>query len=86
MEFRLMLRASRTGLLQMAHLLESEVQKILNGDQPHSEGRLCFINLKTLKSSWHSVLPDPLCPVCSQLPNDSPDAARITLQSSENQS
>ena len=66
----------------MAHLLEAEVQSILDGNQAYSEGRLCLINLKSLKSSWHPFLPDPLCPVCSRLPNDSPAAARITLQSS----
>ncbi len=74
--------ASSTGLLQMAHLLGAEVQKVLQGDQAHSEGRVLLINLKTLKSSWHSFLPDPLCPVCSRLPEDSPTAARISLQPS----
>ena len=74
--------ASRTGLLQIAHLLGAEVQRILLGDQVHSEGRVCLINLKTLKSSWHAFLPDPLCPVCSQLPEDSPTAARVSLKQS----
>ena len=55
-------------------------------DQAHSEGRLCLINLKTLKSSWHSFLPDPLCPVCSRLPDDSPDCGpNFTATKSENQ-
>ena len=58
--------ASRTGLLQMAHLLESEIQSVLDGDQAHSVGRLCLLDLKSLKSSWHSFLPDPLCPVCNR--------------------
>ena len=48
-------------------------------EQVHSEGRVCLINLKTLKSSWHSFLPDPLCPVCSRLPEDSSTAAKISL-------
>lgn len=74
--------ASRTGLLQMAHLLGAEVQRILQGDQAHSEGRVFLINLKTLKSSWHSFLPVSLCPACSRLPDDSPAAARISLQPS----
>ena len=63
--------ASSTGLLQMAYLIGAEVQKLLQGDQAHSEGQVCLIDLKTLKSSWHSFLPDPLCPVCGQLPDDS---------------
>ena len=74
--------ASRTGILQIAHLLGAEVRRILLGDQVHSEGRVCLINLKTLKSSWHAFLPDPLCPVCSPLPDDSPTAARISLKPS----
>lgn len=73
---------SRTGLLQMAHLLGSEVQRVLQGEQAHSEGQVFLINLKTLKSSWHFFLPDPLCPVCSRLSDDSPSAARISLQPS----
>ncbi|HWO95046.1 MAG TPA: TOMM precursor leader peptide-binding protein [Bacillus sp. (in: firmicutes)] len=74
--------ASRTGLLQMAHLLGAEVQRVLQGEQAHSEGQVFLINLKTLKSSWHFFLPDPLCPICSRLPDDSPSAARISLQPS----
>ncbi|MDQ0857829.1 TOMM precursor leader peptide-binding protein [Bacillus sp. V2I10] len=74
--------ASSTGLMQIAYLLEAEVQRILQGDEAHSEGRVFLLNLKTLKSSWHPFLPDPLCPVCSQLPDDSPDAARISLKPS----
>ena len=74
--------ASRSGLLQIAHLLGAEVRRILLGDQVHSEGRVCLINLKTLKSSWHAFLPDPLCPVCSPLPDDSRTAARISLKPS----
>jgi ribosomal protein S12 methylthiotransferase accessory factor len=74
--------ASSTGLLQIAYLLGAEVQRILHGDEVYSEGRVFLINLKTLKSSWHTFLPDPLCPVCSQLPDDSPTAARISLKSS----
>jgi ribosomal protein S12 methylthiotransferase accessory factor len=74
--------ASRTGLLQMAHLIGAEVQRVIKGDQAHSEGRVSLINLKTLNSSWHSFLPDPLCTVCGQLPDDSPTTARISLQPS----
>jgi ribosomal protein S12 methylthiotransferase accessory factor len=74
--------ASSNGLFQIANLLGAEVQRILRGDEVHSEGRVCLINLKTLKSSWHTFLPDPLCAVCSQLPDDSPTAARISLKPS----
>ncbi|MGE7767116.1 TOMM precursor leader peptide-binding protein [Peribacillus sp. NPDC096540] len=74
--------ASRTGLLQMAHLIGAEVQRIMKGDHAHSEGRVALINLKTMNTTWHSFLPDPLCMVCSELPDDSPTAARILLQPS----
>jgi ribosomal protein S12 methylthiotransferase accessory factor len=74
--------ASRTGLLQMAHLIATETQRVLQGSRAHLEERLFLINLKTLKNSCHFFLPDPLCTVCGQLPDDSPTAARISLQSS----
>jgi ribosomal protein S12 methylthiotransferase accessory factor len=74
--------ATRSGILQMAHLIGAEVQRIMQGDEAYSEGRVCYINLKTLKSSWHRFLPVPLCQVCSQLPDDSPNLAQITLQQS----
>jgi ribosomal protein S12 methylthiotransferase accessory factor len=74
--------ASRSGILQIAYLIRAEVQRIMNGDDPYSERKVCFINLKTLKSSWHRFLPVPLCKVCSQLPDDSPTLARISLQES----
>ncbi|MGM0834562.1 MAG: TOMM precursor leader peptide-binding protein [Bacillota bacterium] len=74
--------ATSNGLLQIANLFVAEVQRILQGDEVLSEGMVCLINLKTLKSSWHTFLPDPLCAVCSQLPDDSPTAARISLKPS----
>ncbi len=72
--------ASCTGLLQMAHLLIAEVHSILQGEQAHSEDQVYLINLKTLKTSRHSFLPDPLCQVCSRLPDDSPEMAQISLK------
>ncbi|WP_339162708.1 TOMM precursor leader peptide-binding protein [Siminovitchia sp. FSL W7-1587] len=74
--------ASRTGLSQLACLLEAEARKVLEGAQAYSEGRLFLVNLKTLKGSWHSFLPDPSCPFCGHLPNDSPAGASISLQPS----
>jgi ribosomal protein S12 methylthiotransferase accessory factor len=74
--------ASRSGLLHVAHLLVAEAQRVLQGRRAHSEGRVFLINLKTLKSSRHFFLPDPQCPFCGRLSNDSPTAARISLQSS----
>ncbi|WP_088044239.1 TOMM precursor leader peptide-binding protein [Bacillus sp. EAC] len=74
--------ASRTGLLQMAYLLGVEVEKFLNGEKTSLEKRIFLINLKSLKSSSHSFLPNPLCPVCGQLADDSSTSAIISLESS----
>jgi len=74
--------ASNTGLLQIAHLIGTEVRRILAGLQVRSEGQVAIMNLKNMNVSWHSFLPDPVCPVCSQLPEDSSARARITLQPS----
>lgn len=74
--------ASRTGLLQMAYLIVDVVHRVLKGDYAYLEEQVALINLLTLNTSWHSFLPDPLCPVCSQLPDDSPANARILLRPS----
>lgn len=72
--------ASRTGLQQLAHLIEAEVKRIIQGEEAISEGKVCFLHLKTLNSSWHKFLPDPLCTVCSSIPDDSPEMAGISLK------
>jgi ribosomal protein S12 methylthiotransferase accessory factor len=74
--------ASRLGLFQMTHLLVSETRTVLRGRPTRLEERAFLINLTTLKSSCHFVLPDPLCPVCGQLPEDSSIKAQISLQPS----
>ncbi|MBP3040987.1 TOMM precursor leader peptide-binding protein [Bacillaceae bacterium Marseille-Q3522] len=74
--------ASRTGILQMSYLLGAETQRILQGNFAYSEEKVLLINLKTLKSSWHFFLPDPLCLVCGRIPDDSPESASISLKPS----
>ncbi|KAF0820088.1 TOMM biosynthesis cyclodehydratase (protein C) [Bacillus sp. ZZV12-4809] len=74
--------ASRTGLLQMSHLLVSEVQRVLGGSLADLEGRMYLVSLRTLKTSRHLILPNSLCPFCSSLPEDSQEAARITMKPS----
>lgn len=73
-------RPSRPGLRQTACLLAAETERALRGGRAYTVGRVYLVDLKTLKSSLHSFLPDPLCPVCGGLPDDSPEAARITLK------
>ncbi|HEY1215710.1 MAG TPA: TOMM precursor leader peptide-binding protein, partial [Bryobacteraceae bacterium] len=74
--------ASRTGLLQVAHLLVVEAMRMLQGKPVQLAEKVSVINLKTLESTLHFFLPDPLCPVCSRLPDDSSAAALISLQPS----
>ncbi|MEH7343911.1 TOMM precursor leader peptide-binding protein [Bacillus sp. JJ1532] len=74
--------ASRTGILQMTHLIEAEVESILQGDKSRLENHILLINLKTLNSSRQFFLPDSLCAVCGQLPDDSATEAQISLQPS----
>lgn len=74
--------ASRSGLLQAAHLLVAEAARVLQGSSDHTDGSIILLNLKTLKASRHFFLPDPLCPVCSSLPDDSQTISQISFQSS----
>ncbi|WP_409274892.1 TOMM precursor leader peptide-binding protein [Neobacillus sp. SCS-31] len=74
--------ASNTGLSQISNLLCNEVQKILQGEVSNLEGRVFITNLKTLSTSSHFFLPDPLCPICNSLPIDTSELAKIRLESS----
>lgn len=74
--------ASRTGLLQMATLICKEVQRVLQGEPSNLEERVFITNLRTLTNSSHFFLPDPLCPMCSSLPDDTSELAQIRLESS----
>ncbi|MCP3772953.1 TOMM precursor leader peptide-binding protein [Paenibacillus sp. MZ04-78.2] len=74
--------ASRTGLTQVATLLATEARRVLLGGQPQLEGRILLVNLKTLKTSRHLFLHDPMCPVCGELPEDSEELANFSLRSS----
>ncbi|GIM47697.1 hypothetical protein DNHGIG_32460 [Collibacillus ludicampi] len=72
---------SRLGLMQMAELIVAEVQRVLHGSRAQTEEHVYFVNLKTLKTTRHHILPNPLCSVCGQVPDDTPDAAKISLES-----
>ncbi|WP_066308054.1 TOMM precursor leader peptide-binding protein [Bacillus sp. FJAT-29814] len=74
--------ASRTGLSQMAMLISNGVQKVLQGEPSTLEERISITNLRTLTTSSHFFLPDPLCPICSTIPEDTPELAHISLESS----
>ena len=72
---------SHSGLFQMATLITNEVQRVLQGESSNLEERVFIMNLRTLSTSSHSFLPDPTCPMCSSLPNDTAELAQINLQS-----
>lgn len=74
--------ASRTGISQMAILISNEVQRFLHGESGYLEERVFITNLRTLTNSSHFFLPDPLCPICSPIPDDTPELAHIRLESS----
>ncbi|MED1467559.1 TOMM precursor leader peptide-binding protein [Bacillus salipaludis] len=74
--------SSRMGFMQMAIFIGNEVQKVLQGDSSALEERMFITNLKTFTNTRHFFLPDPLCPICSPLPEDSPELAQIRLESS----
>lgn len=74
--------ASHIGLLHMAHFVTAEVQSVLSGHSARTENHLMLIHLQTLNSSTHFFLPDPLCHVCGQLPDDTAIAAQINVQPS----
>ncbi|USG63279.1 TOMM precursor leader peptide-binding protein [Brevibacillus ruminantium] len=72
--------ASHNGLLHVAYLVAAEAQRIVTGAEVCLESNVFLINLKTLQSSRHFILPDPACAFCGHVPDDSALAARITLQ------
>ena len=74
--------ASRTGLFQMARLVSAEIKLAIEGKQSNADKQILLMNMKSLNTSRHSFLPDPLCTICGKLPKDSPTAAKITLQPS----
>ena len=66
----------------MATLITNEVRRVLQGESSNLEERVFIMNLRTLSTSSHFFLPDPTCPMCSSLPNDTAELAQISLQSS----
>ncbi|MFF2527915.1 TOMM precursor leader peptide-binding protein [Brevibacillus sp. NPDC058079] len=72
--------SSRSGLLQVAYHVSAEVERIVEGRQAQLSEHIQFIDLQTLTSTRHFFLPNPVCPVCNQLPEDSEEQARIRLK------
>ncbi|WP_026413552.1 TOMM precursor leader peptide-binding protein [Actinomadura oligospora] len=73
-----------TGLAAgvVATLVDDEAAR-LDKDPATARTRdaLLTLDLKTLEVTRHPFLPDPVCPVCGDLPDDTAEAAEITLRS-----
>lgn len=69
--------ASPAGLRHMAQLLAAETQKALCGVRSRLRESIYIFELKTLACTSHFFLPDPSCPVCGSLPDDSPELAAL---------
>lgn len=69
------------GFLHMAAIIASEATAVVQGACANMEEHLYIINFDQLTTSRHYILPDSQCPICGQLPGDSPEGAVIRLQS-----
>ncbi|MFE5318466.1 TOMM precursor leader peptide-binding protein [Paenibacillus sp. NPDC056579] len=69
------------ALRHIAYIVSAEAAKVLQGDKPYSESHIYLVNLINLNTTIHYILPDQSCPVCGQWPEDSKEAAHITLGS-----
>ncbi|MBB6732581.1 TOMM precursor leader peptide-binding protein [Cohnella zeiphila] len=72
--------ASDWGILQMGFLVAREARNVLTGAPARTDEAVYRIDLKTLESTRHRFLPNPQCPYCGGLPEDSPEGARIEMQ------
>jgi ribosomal protein S12 methylthiotransferase accessory factor len=69
-----------TGLAAdlVAELVADDIHRVRT-DSPRTRGAILLLDLKTLRVTTHRFLPDPLCPECGHLPDDSKVLAAITL-------
>ncbi|WP_242142395.1 MULTISPECIES: TOMM precursor leader peptide-binding protein [unclassified Bacillus cereus group] len=74
--------ATPIGLLHMSYLIHAEIENIQREEHTSLSDELIFLNLQTFQSSRHPFLPDPLCPVCGTVPNDSEEAAILQIKPS----
>lgn len=66
----------------LADLIVEEVANVIDGrGEIRTRNAMVFLELKGLRSSVHRFLPDPLCPECGNLPEDTEEAAYLALKS-----
>jgi ribosomal protein S12 methylthiotransferase accessory factor len=63
------------------HMIVHEIKTVLSSASS-LQNELIITHLPTLQTSRHKLLADPLCPICGNLPEDSPELADITIQTS----
>nr|WP_211201572.1 TOMM precursor leader peptide-binding protein [Bacillus sp. NTK071] len=73
---------SQTGLLQITQLIKNEVHNVVHLKSSPLERSIHLINMGSLESSHHRILPDAYCSVCSHLPEDLKTDSVITLKPS----
>ncbi|MFC5775079.1 TOMM precursor leader peptide-binding protein [Ectobacillus antri] len=74
--------ASRTALLQLAHLVEEEARRFLQEQPLRCTSHMYVLQLKSMQISRRFILADPLCSFCGALPEDTAEHAAITLRPS----
>ncbi|MFQ3544703.1 TOMM precursor leader peptide-binding protein [Halobacillus rhizosphaerae] len=73
---------SPMGLHQLAQIIITETKRIMTEKSSQLEEAVQLINMRTLETARHSILPDSLCYMCSNRTEDSPEEAIISLQPS----
>jgi ribosomal protein S12 methylthiotransferase accessory factor len=74
--------ASNLALWQTSILIQEEVNRFLKGENSLTTEHVFLLHLNTLSLSQHFFLPDPYCHMCGDLPEDTPDNAKLQLNPS----
>lgn len=73
--------SSRTGIRQLALLIERYVERIFAGETDSLKNKIYVTDLRTFMTTAHFFLPDPLCPECSSIPADTKELAKLKIHS-----
>lgn len=73
---------SEQGIVQMSYIVAREARRVLEGGPARTGNGIYRMDLATLETTLHKFLPNPRCPHCGGIPDDSPEAARIALKPS----
>jgi len=68
------------GCHAVAALVVEEARRLLDDSvPPRTDNAILHVHLADITVTTHSFLPDPLCPACGSLPDDTAERAEITL-------